>query len=210
MPVTQQEPVSTPAVGLRERKKDATRRALAERALQLATERGYDGFTIGELVADVAVSRRTFSNYFSSKAECIAAVVDGWLDDVLDSLRAADEGASLIEVLRTGLMTVAGQGVQRWGALQALAAQQPELGAYMLVGDESVAHTVSAEIAARTGLPETDIRVRLLASYAVTAGREALGTWICDPHRTNASLADLLDAAFSIITLDGLRQSGSP
>ena len=70
-------------VGLRERKKDATRRALAERAFDLAGQRGFDGFTIAELVADVDVSRRTFSNYFASKADCIAAVTDGWLDDVL-------------------------------------------------------------------------------------------------------------------------------
>ncbi len=71
----------TDTLGLRERKKDATRRALAERALSMARERGYHGFTIADLVEDVGVSRRTFSNYFSSKAECLAAVTEGWLDD---------------------------------------------------------------------------------------------------------------------------------
>lgn len=200
--------VADPAgqIPLRERKKDATRRALAERGLRLAIERGYHGFTISDLVADVGVSRRTFSNYFADKAECIAAVTDGWLDDVLDAIRRAPADASLLDVLQTGLIAVAQQGVERWGALQGVAQTEPELAARMLAGDETVAELVSGEVAARAGLPADDIRVRLLATFAVTAGREVLTRWSESGGATdNAELARLLESAFSILNPAGLQ-----
>lgn len=191
--------------GLRERKKDATRRALAERAVQLAVQHGYHGFTIADLVADVGVSRRTFSNYFTGKAECIAAVTEGWLDDVLAAIRSAPAGASLAEVMQSGLMAVARQGTQRWGALQPLIDAEPEIAAQILAGDDAIIDLVGTEVAARTGLDAGDIRVRLLAAFAVTAGREVLHRWASTGRAGgDAELAALLESAFSIIDLSRL------
>lgn len=191
--------------GLRERKKDATRRALAEHALELALQRGFAGFTIAELVADVGVSRRTFSNYFASKADCIAAVTEGWLDDVLEAIRLAPADASLLEVLQTGLIAVAQEGAARWGALQSVADAEPDLQARLLAGDEAVAELVSGEVSARSGLAADDIRVRLVAGFAVTAGREVLTRWAKqDRPGDNAELAALLETAFSVLNPEGL------
>ena len=59
-------------LGLRERKKLDTRRALSDAALQLTFERGIDNVT-REAIADLAgVSLRTFSNYFAGKYEALA------------------------------------------------------------------------------------------------------------------------------------------
>ena len=59
-------------LGLRERKKLDTRRALSDAALQLMFERGIDSVT-REAIADLAgVSLRTFSNYFTGKYEAVA------------------------------------------------------------------------------------------------------------------------------------------
>ncbi len=60
------------ALGLRERKKLDTRRALSDAAMQLTFERGIDNVT-REAIADLAgVSLRTFSNYFAGKYEALA------------------------------------------------------------------------------------------------------------------------------------------
>lgn len=206
--------------GLRESKKYATRRALAERALQLALARGFQGFTIADLVADVGVSRRTFSNYFSSKADCISAVAEGWLDDVLDAIRDAPADASLLDVLQTGLIAVAYQGAERWGALQSVAATEPDVAACLLAGDADIVDVVSEQVAIRADLGLDDIRVRLLAEFAVTAGREVLTRWACrgaeldnaeldnaeldNTELDNAELGRLLEAAFSILNPAGL------
>ena len=59
-------------LGLRERKKLDTRRALSDAALRLTFERGIDNVT-REAIADLAgVSLRTFSNYFAGKYEALA------------------------------------------------------------------------------------------------------------------------------------------
>lgn len=57
---------------LRDKKKIATRKALAEAAFTLATERGVDGFVVEDIVSKAGYSRRTFANYFSCKEEAIA------------------------------------------------------------------------------------------------------------------------------------------
>ncbi|MGV9802618.1 TetR/AcrR family transcriptional regulator [Mycobacterium sp. NPDC003449] len=59
-------------MGLRERKKLDTRRALSDAALKLAFERGLENVT-REDIADLAgVSLRTFNNYFTGKYEALA------------------------------------------------------------------------------------------------------------------------------------------
>ncbi len=58
--------------GLRDKKKIATRQALAEAAFELAVERGVDGFVVEDIVQKANYSRRTFANYFSCKEEAIA------------------------------------------------------------------------------------------------------------------------------------------
>src|SRR5690606_19600659 len=61
--------------GLRERKKQATRKALREAALRLALERGPDNVRVDEIADAAGVSPRTYNNYFSSLEQAIVAAV---------------------------------------------------------------------------------------------------------------------------------------
>lgn len=60
------------SLGLRERKKLDTRRALSDAALDLAFERGLENVTRDGIAARAGVSLRTFNNYFTNKYEAVA------------------------------------------------------------------------------------------------------------------------------------------
>ena len=58
-------------LGLRERKRLATRRAIQLAILRLVAERGLDGVTVDEVSRVADISPRTFFNYFGSKEEAV-------------------------------------------------------------------------------------------------------------------------------------------
>jgi AcrR family transcriptional regulator len=59
------------AVGLRERKKARTRRAISETAIALFLERGYDDVPVAEIAAAAEVSKRTLFAYFPTKDDLV-------------------------------------------------------------------------------------------------------------------------------------------
>lgn len=73
---------SASPIGLREQRKEETRRSLTSLARRLTAERGLNGFTLEELCAEVGVSRRTFFNYFPAKEAAIVGHTDDFLDEV--------------------------------------------------------------------------------------------------------------------------------
>lgn len=62
------------ADGLRERRRADTTRSLIRAARRFTAEHGLAGFTVEELCAEAAVSRRTFFNYFASKDDAVLGI----------------------------------------------------------------------------------------------------------------------------------------
>jgi AcrR family transcriptional regulator len=196
---------------LRERKKDATRRALAETAMNLAIERGYAAVTIADITDAVGVSRRTFSNYFSGKAECVAAVTEGWFDDIAQSIRDAPDGQPLDQLLRDALLRVAADLPLRWERFFSLLHDEPELKAMVGAIDEASCEQLVQVVAPRLGLAVDDIRVRMLSTFGVLAGRTCLENWVLRGRPTGAqSFAAQLELALSIIDLHAFDPPDDP
>src|SRR5215510_3701914 len=79
--------------GLRQRKRRETRDALSQTAIRLCIQRGWENVTVDDIAAAANVSPRTFRNYFSTKAEAVAAMHLERMLCIADELRArpADE-----------------------------------------------------------------------------------------------------------------------
>ncbi|MDQ7955275.1 MAG: helix-turn-helix domain-containing protein [Rhodocyclaceae bacterium] len=75
--------------GLRERKQRETRQRIAELALRLFLEHGYDGTTLDAIASAAGISRRTFFSYFKSK------------DDIILFGMEADSAELIAELLKT-------------------------------------------------------------------------------------------------------------
>jgi len=89
------------ADSLRDQRKRETSRALTTAARRLTTERGFVGFTVEELCAEVGVSRRTFFNYFESKENAVFgfATIDS-RQQALEETFLAETGPLLDDFLR--------------------------------------------------------------------------------------------------------------
>lgn len=83
-------------MGQREQKKARTRTALADVAVRLFTERGYDNVTMAEVAAQAAVSRRTAFRYFASKDDLVMEHPAEWLT-VLDESLETHRDRALID-----------------------------------------------------------------------------------------------------------------
>ncbi|MFG1606588.1 TetR/AcrR family transcriptional regulator [Actinoplanes sp. NPDC049265] len=95
--------------GRRERKKAATRLAIANTALQLFLEKGYDAVGIREVAqaADVAVT--TVFAHFSSKEALVFDRDQGIQDRLIGALTGRASGRSVPEALRAELHALVGE-----------------------------------------------------------------------------------------------------
>ncbi len=87
--------------GLRERKKQRTRQAIAEAALRLFIERGFEQVTVAEVAEAAEVAEKTVFNYFPTKEDLFfadAAAMDSGV--IIDAIRERPAGESPSGALR--------------------------------------------------------------------------------------------------------------
>jgi AcrR family transcriptional regulator len=95
--------------GLRERNKRRTRREIAETALGLFIERGFDKVSVIEVARAAGVAEKTIYNYFPSKANLVFDEDPAVLAAMIDAVRHRAIGESAIGAVRKALATVASQ-----------------------------------------------------------------------------------------------------
>ncbi len=88
-------------MGLRERKKLQTRRAIHDAAIALFLERGFDEVSVAEVAAAAQVSKMTVFNYFPTKEDLVLAPLEEQM--YADAMRVLGErrpGESLVAASR--------------------------------------------------------------------------------------------------------------
>jgi AcrR family transcriptional regulator len=173
-----------PPIGLRERKAIKIRHRIAEVAMALFRERGFDGVTLSEIAEAAEVAPRTLGNYFGSKEALVFAWQDAGGERLLEMItaRPPEEDA----------FTVAANAVQ--AAVQDMSHDEA-IGAARMVEETPVLRardqlkTAALEIrvaqvlrARESDLPELD--ARLIAMITLGAFRVAQTLWLEDGGKT--------------------------
>lgn len=91
--------------GVREQKKQKTKEAILDAALQLFSKKGYDNTSIDELAREAGIGKGTVYSYFQTKSEIFLAFCEEQLEFVYQELaEKSDPEAPLIDQLLTLFM----------------------------------------------------------------------------------------------------------
>ncbi|MEU6762453.1 helix-turn-helix domain-containing protein [Streptomyces sp. NPDC046853] len=181
-------------MGRRERKKAATRQAIADAALRLFLERGYDDVGIREIADAADVSTTTLFKHFPVKEALVFDEDAAQEAGLLAAVHERPDGQSIPAALREHAlrhrMAAAGSDA-RFTAFADLVDTTPALRDH--VQNMWLRHTaaLAGAIAADSGLPADDPACTALAHFALEAPRAARGH--DDPRQAVARAFDLLE-----------------
>src|SRR6185437_7850440 len=188
--------VTTGQPGLREKKKDATRKALRDAALRLALEHGPQNVRVDDIAEAAGVSPRTYNNYFSSREQAIVVGL------------AAERGAPVAAALRARPVdepldqAVVGALIEQYSDegepdrdTLALITSAPALQTEFLDTIAAIERPLAEAIAARTDNErQAGLGPEVLAAAVSAAARVAAQRWL-QPEP---------DTKFSVILHDAL------
>ena len=204
--------IETAELGLRERKRLATRRAIQVAAVRLVAENGLDRLTVDEIGRVADISPRTFFNYFPTKEAAIVGDSPS-LPDEQYVIGFIEGGGSLLEAL-ADLFTVAVERAAEDRELTQLRRtvikQNPQLFAMRISSMHEFQHEIEMVIARRLRFENPDLdevplasRANLTTHVAVGAMRHAWLHWSNDAE--GADLSHRLHESFRM--LEGLLAS---
>ncbi|WP_328455481.1 acyl-CoA-like ligand-binding transcription factor [Amycolatopsis sp. NBC_00438] len=186
--------------GLRERKKQETRVALSWAAIRLTVERGLDNVRVEDIAAEAGVSTRTFSNYFGSKGEAIAARQYDRSRAIAAALRERPAGEPLWEAVTHAVLTgfalgESGQKPDRaWIEGVRLMVAEPALQGEMHKAVTAGEAEFALAVAERTGTDAAaDVYPQLVAAVVGAAHHVVIQQWLSaePPPSMEALLRDV-------------------
>lgn len=192
-------------LGLRERKRLATKRAIQLAVLDLVAERGLDGVTVDEISRIADVSPRTFFNYFGSKEEAILGdppVLVG--DEAIE--RFVDADGNLLDDLAHVLITAGSRSFddsEMVSRRHKLVRQYPHLFAMRMATMRAFEDQIASVVSRRLGRQDATLaanpealanRARLVTLVSFGAMRHAWTMWA--NAESSANLGDMLRDSF--------------
>jgi AcrR family transcriptional regulator len=162
-------------VGLREEKKQATRTAIADAALGLFLEHGFDRVTVADVARLVRVSVNTVFNYFPTKEDLFFDRQDEVTQRLPAAIRARAAGESAVDAVRRAFLAELDRdeatlglhpGIAPfWRVVEESAALQARLRQMRDRSEEILAETLRAE----TGAPPADPMPAIAAAMLTAA-----------------------------------------
>ncbi|WP_328658290.1 TetR/AcrR family transcriptional regulator [Streptomyces sp. NBC_00334] len=181
--------------GRRERKKAATRQKIADTALRLFLERGYDAVGIRDVAAEADVAVTTLFSHFASKEALVFEQDEDFEQRLTRAVTDRAPHEPLVPALRHEVLALvrhctADSAAPIWRMIDA----SPALRKY----DESVrlrhADALAAVIAADPALNRSDIAARTLARFVIDA--YSLAREAPDPEAALDEIFPMIEAAW--------------
>lgn len=164
--------------GLRERKKEQTRRLIVDQARRLFAERGFDAVTVAEIARAADLSEVTVFNYFPTKEDLFYGGMAFFEEELLEAVRTRPPGQTPLRALRRKL-TESASGMAdpaRTAAVLRSArmiAASPSLAAREREIVERYTVRLADLLAAETGASPEDVEPHAVAA-ALIAGHRAI------------------------------------
>jgi AcrR family transcriptional regulator len=184
---------------LRARKKERTRVAIEDAALELFAEHGYEETTVEQIAARAEISKATFFRYFGAKGDVIFGPPDDRhraLQEAIVERPASEDAVTAVRsaMRQQWLPTVDPQRTMR----QARAAKtSPVLQGLSLDLALRWQADVSQGLARRRGITAPDRRCRLVAAMAFAVLSNAVNLWM--EANSEGDLATLVDEGFDVL-----------
>src|SRR6266545_600876 len=83
-------------LGLRERKKQRTRQLIADTAMRLFLDRGFDGVTVADIAREAEVAHQTVFNYFPTKEDLVYWRMESFEQELVQTVRERKPGESVL------------------------------------------------------------------------------------------------------------------
>lgn len=180
--------------------RDAVRARIADTAIELFAEHGFDQVTVDQIAATVGISTRSFNRYFPTKEDAVMADAAVWGDIVRDAFaaRPADEPvwASLGAAYDLMLSTSEADQARQKLAMRVLVSA-PTLRARNLEKHLAWARMLVPLVAARLTGEDAEVRAEAVVHASLACFDVALVTWAQpDEHRSPRTILRItLDAA---------------
>jgi len=194
--------------GLRQRKRRETRAALSRAAMRLCMRRGgWENVTVDDIAAAANVSPRTFRNYFSTKAEAVAAMHLERMLCIADELRARPADEPLWTAITNSVCAQfeppgkKGEEVMdasRWMERIRFIFTEPAIHGEVLKASASAQGELAKAIAERIGATRAnELYPQLVAAVVVAVVGVVSSRWLSDGP--SGSIVPLMRAAFDLV-----------
>ncbi len=183
--------------GLRELKKQRTRAAIQQAALDLIDRQGYDATTCEQIAAAAEVSPATFFRYFPTKEDVV--LTDDYDPMIVHAITSRPKGEGPLLASRRGLAVVLGELDEDEMAIvrarTALLLSIPALRSRLQEQLGSTREAFALALAPRLGKDPADMEVQVLAAACAGALAVAIERWAA----TQQDLALTVDEALAAL-----------
>ena len=165
--------------GLRERKKQQTRAAIADAAMALFADRGFDSVTVAEVAEAANVSTATVFNYFPTKEDLLYSRFEAFEEDLLAAVRTRPVGESVLDAFGRFILDRSRSGANReLGERVAVTARIISNSPALLARERRIvsryADALAELIAEETEAPPDDLRPRVAAGALMAVHRSLI------------------------------------